>query len=255
MAAPAAAATVDWKAWLARWEAQQNFLLPDREERFDAITSALDGFWGPRPRVLDLGCGPGSLSTRVLKRVPGAEIVAVDSDPVLLAIGRGALAGERRIHFVDADLRADWAGSLPLPSPFDAAVTTTALHWLGLPQLVQLFRSAAALLRPGGVLLNGDFLDFDHDQRVIAETARTIRARRQPPTSGGEDWEAWWAAVTAEPGLAAEAAERHRRGIDHPHDNEAHSYDFHRASLFAAGFSEVGTLWQRLADRVLVAVR
>jgi len=255
MAAPSAEPSVDWATWLARWEAQQNFLLPDREERFDAIIGAVSAFCGPNPRVLDLGCGPGSLSARVLRRLSGAEIVAIDSDPVLLAIGRGALAHERRIHFVDADLRGDWSGALPLPSPFDAAISTTALHWLGLPQLVQLYRSVAAMLRSGGVLLNGDVLEFDHDQAVIAETARSMRSQLEERLKTGEDWNEWWAAVTAEPGLAAEAAERRKRGIDHPHDNESHSYDFHRASLFAAGFSEVGTLWQRLSDRVLVAVR
>src|SRR4029077_15223279 len=77
----------DWPRWLARWDAQQQRHIPDREERFTAMVDALAAFAGPRPRVLDLGCGPGSLSARVLDRIPGASVVAIDADPVLLAVG------------------------------------------------------------------------------------------------------------------------------------------------------------------------
>jgi SAM-dependent methyltransferase len=205
--------------------------------------------------VLDLGCGPGSLSARVLHRLPGATVDAVDADPVLLAIGRGALAGHTTLTFVDADLRSNWVDALPPAGPYDAAVSTTALHWLSLDQLVRLYRTLAGVLRPGGVFLDGDRLDFDHDQAAIAAGARDIRPEWPDPPDDAEDYDAWWAAAVAEPAMSAEVAERARRAHTHPHDNEAHSYEFHRSALFAAGFAEVGTVWQRLSNRVLIAVR
>ena len=247
--------TVDWASWLRRWDAQQQLHIPDREARFTAMVDALVAFVGTSPRLLDLGCGPGSLSARVLQRMPDAEIVAIDTDPVLLTIGRGALASHERLHFIDADLRGDWVSQLPLEAPFDAAVSTTALHWLSLPELVRLYRSLAELLRPSGVLLDGDRLDFDHDQRTIAAVAREVQQEWPPAPPDAEDYESWWNAAMAEPAFADAANERQRRHHDHPHDNEAHSYEFHRAALLAAGFTEVGTLWQRLANRVLIAVR
>ena len=173
----------DAAGWLRRWEAQQQLHVPDREERFAAIIDALVAFAGVAPRVLDLGCGPGSLSARVLERLPRAEIAAIDSDPVLLAIGRDALRSLPRLHFVDADLRTDWMARLPIPPPFDAAVSTTALHWLDLPDLVRLFRSLATALRPGGVLLNGDRLEFAHDQAMIAIAPRAARAGAESPST------------------------------------------------------------------------
>jgi SAM-dependent methyltransferase len=249
------AADVDAMRWLQRWDAQQQLHIPDREDRFTAIVQALAAFAGDNPRILDLGCGPGSLSARVLQKLPNAEIVAIDTDPVLLSIGRSAFAGAPNLHFVDADLRADWATNLPIPPPFDAAVSTTALHWLGLPQLVDFYRSLAEVLRPGAVLLDGDRFDFDHDQRAINAVAQQVQPDWPPTPPGAEDWPAWWAAVEADPGLAEAVAERKRRSHEHPHDNQAHSYEFHRAALFAAGFTEVGTIWQRLLNRVLIAVR
>jgi SAM-dependent methyltransferase len=245
----------DYANWLARWDAQQQGHLPDREERFAAMVDAVAAFAGPKPRVLDLGCGPGSLSARLLDRIPGASVVGIDADPVLLAIGRGAFASRKQLQFVDADLRADWVSRLPSPGPYDAAVSTTALHWLGLEQLVGLYHSLGGVLGPGAVFLDGDRIDFDHDQRVIATGAQQVRAEWPDAPAGAEDYDAWWSAVIAEPGLAAEVAERARRGHDHPHEDIVHTYEFHRSALFAAGFVEVGTLWQHMANRVLVAIR
>jgi SAM-dependent methyltransferase len=245
----------DYANWLQRWDAQQQRHIPDREERFGAMVDAVAAFAGPEPRVLDLGCGPGSLSARVLDRLPGASVVAIDADPVLLAIGRGALGARTGVRFVDADLRSDWVTSLPSPGPYDAAVSTTALHWLGLEQLVRLYHALAAVLRPGGVFLDGDRLDFDHDQRAIAAGAREVRPDWPDAPAGAESYDAWWEAAVAEPGLAGDVAERERRWHTHPHEDEAHSYEFHQSALFSAGFTEVGTLWQHLANRVLIAIR
>jgi SAM-dependent methyltransferase len=255
------ASAVDWRVWLRRWDAQQQLHLAHREERFAAITTALAAAVGAEPVVLDLGCGPGSLSVRVRERIPGARVVAVDADPVLLAIGRGALGDDRRIDFVDADLRADWAERLP-SRRFDAAVSTTALHWLSLSELVRLYSTLGSLIAPGGVLLNGDRLDFDVHQARIAGIAQAVRSGdgRDPggpgsPAAGAEDWDTWWANASSEPALAEWVAERSARGHAHPRHESPQSYDFHRSALLAAGFAEVGTVWQRLTDRVLIAVR
>jgi SAM-dependent methyltransferase len=245
----------DFASWLARWDAQQQRHIPDREERFTAMVDAVATFAGPEPRVLDLGCGPGSLSARLLDRIPGASVMAIDADPVLLAIGRGALGDRTGLQFLDADLRADWVSALPSAGPYDAAVSTTALHWLGLEQLVHLYHTLAGVLRPGAVFLDGDRLDFDHDQRAIAEGARQVRPEWPDAPEGSEDYDGWWAAAVSEPALAEAVAERTLRWHSHPHEDEAHSYEFHSAALFSAGFVEVGTLWQHLANRVLVAIR
>jgi SAM-dependent methyltransferase len=245
----------DYASWLARWDAQQQRHIPDREERFTAMVDAVATFAGPEPRVLDLGCGPGSLSARVLDSVGGASVVAIDADPVLLAIGRGAFGARAQLQFVDADLRADWVSALPSAGPYDAAVSTTALHWLGLEQLIHLYHTLAGVLRPGAVFLDGDRIDFDHDQAAIAVGAGDVRPAWPDAPEGAEDYDAWWSAAVAEPALAAEVAERARRAHDHPHSDNAHTYEFHASALFAAGFTEVGTLWQHLVNRVLIAVR
>ena len=125
------------QGWIDRWDAQQTHYLPDREDRFTALIDAVEAGAGrPDPLVIDLGCGPGSLAVRLLDRMPDATVIAIDTDPVLLALGRVGYGGRGGLRFADLDLRTPgWAGSLGLDRPADAAVSTTALHWLRAQEL------------------------------------------------------------------------------------------------------------------------
>src|SRR5260370_18525128 len=92
--------------WIERWDRQQECYLPDREDRFTALIDAVEeGAGRPDPLVLDLGCGPGSLAVRLLGRLPAATVIAVDDDPVLLALGRAGHAVPGRT-FAAVDLTA-----------------------------------------------------------------------------------------------------------------------------------------------------
>ena len=89
--------------WITRWDRQQEVYLPDREDRFTALIDAVEAGTGrPDPLVVDLGCGPGSLAVRLLARLPAATVIAVDADPVTLALGRAAYADVPGLRFIDA---------------------------------------------------------------------------------------------------------------------------------------------------------
>lgn len=256
MTTTSSAPVVDWRRWLDRWESQQGAYMPNREARFSVIVGALQALCGDAPHVVDLGSGPGSLSRRVLDRLPTARVTAIDLDPVLLAIGRHALGDQGgRLSWLDADLRSRWrpAGG----EQVDAAVSTTALHWLQPDALAALYRHLGTVLQPGGVFVNGDRLGFPRESPRIAAAVDDMRDQLEhPPTApDAESWEEWWAAVEQEPGLAGEVAERRRRHHDHPHDDHQADVEVHAQALREAGFSEVETIWQNLTDRVLVAVR
>jgi SAM-dependent methyltransferase len=248
--------------WINRWDAQQEWYMPDREERFTVLIDAVEAGSGrDDPLLLDLGCGPGSLAVRLLDRMPAASVVAVDSDPLLLALGRAAYGDRPGLHFADQDLRdPDWAGALDLDRTVDAAVSTTALHWLRAEELRGVYADVARLLRPGGLLLNGDHMK--EDGLAVPTLARLGEAvaerpaqRRTGATEEPEDWKAWWRAATADPELAGPAAERERRRLseDH-HGSESMLLVAHVAARRAAGFAEIGTLWQYGDNRVLCAV-
>ena len=166
--------------WIERWDRQQEESLPDREDRFTALIDAVEeGTGRPDPLVLDLGCGPGSLSVRLLGRLPQATVIAIDADPVALTLARAAYPDLPGLCLLDVDLRAPgWSGSLGLDRPADAAVSTTALHWLPEPDLRSMYAELARVLRPGGLLLNGDHFVLDQEQSPVL--AHLDRALRQP---------------------------------------------------------------------------
>jgi SAM-dependent methyltransferase len=247
--------------WIARWDIQQLGYLPDREERFTALIDAVEEGTGVSdPLVLDLGCGPGSLAVRLLDRMPGATVIGIDADPLLLTLGRVAWRGRAGLQFAEVDLRtAGWAASLGLGRPADAAVSTTALHWLPQPALAAMYAELVGVLRPGGLLLNGDhFTEDDQQAPTLARLGRALIEReeaRRFPAGHRESWAGWWEAVAAEPALAGQLAERASRLVDSDHHgSESGQLATHLDALRAAGFTEIGTLWQRGENRLLCAV-
>ncbi|MDT0265632.1 class I SAM-dependent methyltransferase [Streptomyces sp. DSM 44915] len=250
----------DWSVWQRSWDQQQEGYLPDREERFRVMLDAVEALVGDRPRVLDLACGTGSISQRLLRRFPEATSVGVDLDPALLTIARGSFADEPRATFVRADLTdRDWAEALPHDS-FDAVLTSTALHWLTEEALTGLYGRLAGLVRPGGVFLNADHMPHEATPRITAAVAAFDEARRaREKAAGRADWPAWWAEALAAPELAEPTAERFRifgdpaQG-DHD-DGQMPSFEWHARTLRAAGFAEARVAWASLNDTMVLALR
>jgi ubiquinone/menaquinone biosynthesis C-methylase UbiE len=106
-------------------------------------------------RVLEVGCGPGHLSTR-LARQHGLDVTGLDLDPAMIeraranADRRGA-DGQRRPSFLVGDV-----ASLAFPEDsFDLVVSTFSMHHWTDPTagLAEIGR----VLRPGGRALVWDF--------------------------------------------------------------------------------------------------
>lgn len=250
------------QTWIDRWDRQQEESLPDREDRFTVLIDAVEAGVGRKdPFVLDLGCGPGSLATRLLDRIPDATVIGIDADPVTLALGRAAYgASYPNLRFVDVDLRVPgWSSRLGLQSTADAAVSTTALHWLSEPELAALYKELASVMTPGGLLLDGDHFQLDErDSPTLARLDRAMRERedaRRFPDGHDETWRGWWEAIAADPLLRGFASERERRRVEAGHHgSESTQLAIHLNALKAAGFAEIGTLWQRGDNRLLCGV-
>ena len=249
--------------WIERWDRQQEESLPDREDRFTALIDAVEeGTGQPDPLVLDIGCGPGSLGVRLLERLPHAAVIGIDADPVSLALGRAAYRDVPGLRFADLDLRVPgWSARLGLGphASVDAAVSTTALHWLPKQDLRAMYAELATVLRPGGLLLDGDHFMLDATESpTLARLDLALRQRedrRRFPGGHPESWSGWWEAAAADPALSEHVAERQRRRVEAGHHRtESNQLATHVEALKAVGFSEVGTLWQRGDNRLLCGV-
>jgi len=99
-----------------------------------------------RETVLDAGCGSGTVTERLLERLPEGHVVALDGSARMLDEAARRLAAlHNRVSFVHADL------SRPLPiDPVDAVVSSATFHWI--PDHRRLFSHLAAVLQPCGRL-------------------------------------------------------------------------------------------------------
>ncbi|WP_433545731.1 class I SAM-dependent methyltransferase [Streptomyces sp. CA-294286] len=246
----------DWSGWQAGWDRQQEWYMPDREERFRVMLDMVEAVVGPEARVLDLACGTGSITDRLLKRFPKATSTGVDLDPALLTIAQGYFEGESRARFVTADLTdPEWRAALPYDS-FDAVLTATALHWLRLGPLATLYGQVGELVGEGGVFMNADRMKDPTTPRInAAERAlRHAGMERARSEDGVLDWAQWWEVAAADEVLAAPTAERFALFGEHA-DGETPSLEWHASTLRAAGFTEARAVWSSPSDAMVLAVK
>ncbi len=105
-------------------------------------------------RVLELGCGTGTLTIQIKQSCPQAEVVGLDADPQVLAIAtaKAAKAG--------ADIKFDQGMASQLPyadHSFDRVLSSLVLHHLTTEQKQCTFLEVVRVLKLGGELHVVDF--------------------------------------------------------------------------------------------------
>jgi ubiquinone/menaquinone biosynthesis C-methylase UbiE len=102
--------------------------------------------------VLEIGCGTGSLTTRLAQALPTASITGLDPDPSVLARAQ-AKDHAHRIAWLSGS-----AVELPLPDQsFDRVVASLLLHHLTDAEKQRALAEAQRVLRPGGRLHVADW--------------------------------------------------------------------------------------------------
>ncbi|MEU8867324.1 class I SAM-dependent methyltransferase [Streptomyces umbrinus] len=245
----------DWAAWQESWDRQQEWYMPDREERFRVMLDMVEALVGPEPRVLDLACGTGSITARLFERFPKAVSTGVDLDPALLTIAEGTFRGDDRVTFVTADLKdPDWAAKLPYDS-YDAVLTATALHWLHREPLAVLYGQVAGLVRDGGVFMNADHMIDEATPRINAADRAQRHARMDEAKAAGVlDWADWWQLAAQDPVLAGPTARRFEIYGEHA-EGDTPSVEWHARVLREAGFAEAREVWRSPSDALVLALK
>jgi SAM-dependent methyltransferase len=129
-----------------------------------------------RPRVLDAGCGTGSLVRRLGEALPAATIVGIDLSPANIeaASQQAPRLDPVRIRFVVADYLDYREG------PFDVVVSDGVLHLIP-GRSAALAEKIASDLVPGGVFICGMPYDSVYN-RAFAVIRRMLRAIRSGAT-------------------------------------------------------------------------
>jgi len=103
-------------------------------------------------RVLDVGCGSGTLLKALRRTLPNSALTGVDMSEEMLSVARAKLD-----H--DVKLQRGFAEALPFADgSFDLVVSTSVFHFIRAPG--QALGEFARVLRPGGRVL---ITDWCHD--------------------------------------------------------------------------------------------
>ncbi|MFI9806294.1 trans-aconitate 2-methyltransferase [Streptomyces sp. NPDC052301] len=118
-----------------------------RARPFADLLARVPALPGDRPRIADLGCGPGNVTVLLTERWPTAHVTGYDNSPEMLDKAHvdheGPTAGAGRLDFAHADART-WTPE----EPYDLIVSNATLQWV--PGHADRFTDWIAGLRPGG---------------------------------------------------------------------------------------------------------
>lgn len=142
----------------------------------------------PGMRLLDAGCGPGSITAGLARHVAPGEVVGVDAEPAVLAIARERGAGIPNLRFERASVY-----DLPhAADSFDAAYAHQLLQHLADPPAA--LRELARVVRPGGLVA---VRDSDYQTMISWPRSEAI-----------EQWRALYTEMVRRNGADANAGRR-----------------------------------------------
>ena len=150
-------------------------LIPEYPQMLEALISAIPFDHSACLRIIDLGCGTGTVAAVVLDSFPNAQVTCVDLAENMLAMAQAKLARHQRVRYIVGDFNTfDFGGD------YDVVVSSLALHHLVTDQdKRRLYGRIYGTLRSGGVFYNADIVLGSNDflQDVYMERWRDFMAR------------------------------------------------------------------------------
>lgn len=125
----------------------------------------------PWHRVLDIGCGTGTLAVQIKRRQADVEVVGLDPDAKALV--RGSLKAKRAGVSVQFDRGFSDALAYPDES-FDRVFSSFMFHHLELQEKERTLREVRRVLKPDGRLLLLDFAGHERSHPRLANNTESI---------------------------------------------------------------------------------
>jgi ubiquinone/menaquinone biosynthesis C-methylase UbiE len=172
----------DSAEYVSNWAKGQDPKESNRQEAFRMLADTIPFNKTLPIRILDLGAGYGGLTKFLLESFPNATAVCQDGSKEMAKLG-----GERmknlagRFEYVLCDFaEAGW--SQKLKGPFEAVVSSIAIHNVGEPKIIQrIYEDVFPLVKTGGC-----FLNFDRHRPPIADQMQWLRG------AGFADVQCFW---------------------------------------------------------------
>jgi len=243
---------INWQKWIERYDRMQQRYLVKRSERFDVIARLIKAVCPSPNLIVDLGCGTGSLTIRLLEEFDSAKIFAVDLDPAVLLLAEHRLKNfKNRVQIVRSDMtKMDWNQCIGA----DAVVSATALHWLRPQDIETVYCQIHKILRNGGIFLNADHAGSSNNliQRNWEFNREQMRAQEQ--TQSADDWDGFWQQFFSELGDDVRIERQEALG-QWQGTEDGMPLQRHFQKLEQCGFENIDCFWRCDCDAIYGAVK
>jgi SAM-dependent methyltransferase len=124
----------------------------------------------PKARILEIGCGPGTLTLPLVRR--GYNVVAIDPGSGMIPKARQVCQGYSNVEFHQDSLK-DYIQKAK--APFEAIIAASSLHWaLADDDKNRMIEQMASLLKDGGNLILLWNFPLEPDDAVLNEVAEAL---------------------------------------------------------------------------------
>jgi tRNA (cmo5U34)-methyltransferase len=150
-------------------------LIPEYPRMVEALISAIPFNRSAPMRVIDLGCGTGTVAACVLDAFPNAQVTCLDLAENMIAMAQVKLARYPLVRYVVGDFSA-----FECDDGYDAVVSSLALHHLVTNEDKRnYYRRIYNSIASGGVFYNADVVLGSNDflQNVYMEQWRKFMSR------------------------------------------------------------------------------
>jgi len=159
-------------------------IMPRYQEMMGALIEAIPFSKNDRLRIIDLGCGTGNLTQKIISAYPRARVTCADMAENMLKMAQAKLKNKRNVSFWLGDIRDfDYSGK------YDVIVASMVLHHIEKKEKTRFYRKVYRALANGGVFYIMDiFLSPDsHLQELYMDKWKAFMKANGLPAKRTDD--------------------------------------------------------------------
>jgi tRNA (cmo5U34)-methyltransferase len=161
-------------------------LIPYYPQMMEALLAAIPFDSHQAIKVIDLGCGTGTIAKRIKEKFPLAKITCMDFAEGMISMARIKMAASSDIRFQVGDFR-----TYSFDQKYDVVVSSLALHHLETDQeKMSFYRKIYDALNPNGVFYNADVIlaANAHLGQVYIEKWKEFMRKQVPEDEINNKW-------------------------------------------------------------------
>ena len=163
----------DWASpdYVTKWAEGQDPKEKDRQEPFRVMAKTIPYDKKLPIKILDVGAGYGALTQFLLGQFPNATAVCQDGSEEMAKLGRERMKQLKgRFKYVLCDF-SEPGWSQKLTGPFEAAVSSIAIHNVRSPEIMErIYKDIFPLVKSGGC-----FINFDRERPPLEDQMKWLR--------------------------------------------------------------------------------